>query len=461
MWDGFINDVGQRHWNHTPDYSHPTFLQYGRLSCEETVRFAFDANVLMPLSMLTQGEEIFGRYTLFDSVEGQPDFIQGVPKRKLRLIIEVKTMWSLSEDNLVTAWAQDLVENPDDTTARSPIYHHLRQIFGYLSANQLQFGVITTYQNTWFLRRPTDNPGELQISPVIRWDNQQPTLFQCFHHLTLLAREKHDCALAPPTPPPPLMPPSDSDTPPDNERGDPSYKDGGQKRKRSSRNVRGNTNKRSKGSNKGGVMIDRGAEHERLEFFEKHPHLEFFDWGSYKVLDVLGKGRSGTVFKAILHGEIVALKVCDLWQHPDYEKELLNEVEVYHALKDLQGYCIPRLKGAGYTAGGLFAIATDIVGSPLEDVESLSDQELRIIQSALLSIHQHGFVHKDIHCNNILVKYNGNKFHASFIDFAFSGGGSSGDFQKEMRSLMGLLKTRKIMNKPLLKVKELGMMNLC
>ena len=101
-----------------------------------------------------------------------------------------------------------------------------------------------------------------------------------------------------------------------------------------------------------------------------------------------------------------------MWQHSDYEKGLLNKVKVYHALKDLRGYCIPRFKGAGYTAGGLFAIATDVVGSPLEDVKSLSDQEH-------LVIHSHGFVNNDIRKDNILIKHNGSQFFASFIDFAF------------------------------------------
>jgi hypothetical protein len=59
--------------------------------------------------------------------------------------------------------------------------------------------------------------------------------------------------------------------------------------------------------------------------------LELFDWDSFRVLDVLGYGRSGKVFKAILRRETVALKICDLWQHPVYEEELINEVEVYHA----------------------------------------------------------------------------------------------------------------------------------
>ena len=171
---------------------------------------------------------------------------------------------------------------------------------------------------------------------------------------------------------------------------------------------------------------------------EGHAPLEFLDWGSFKVLGVLGRGCTGTVFKAVLRGETVALKTCDLWQHPDYEKELLNEVEVYHALEDLQGYCIPRLKGAGYTAGGLFAIATDIIGS-LEDAESLSDRERLVIQTALSSIHRHGFVHNDIRKDNILIRRNGRQFHAFFIDFAFSKQGFRRDFLNEVRSLRALL----------------------
>ena len=31
---------------------------------------------------------------------------------------------------------------------------------------------------------------------------------------------------------------------------------------------------------------------------EEHTHLGFFGWGSYKLLSLLGKGRTGSVFKA-------------------------------------------------------------------------------------------------------------------------------------------------------------------
>ena len=116
-------------------------------------------------------------------------------------------------------------------------------------------------------------------------------------------------------------------------------------------------------------------------------HLGFFEWESYKILSLLGRGRTGSVYKATLHGEIVAFKVCDLWQHPEYKEELLNELDVFHALRDLQGVCIPSLVDAGYTAEGLFAIATTIAGTPLGDVESLVEELITVrVESRYLRI---------------------------------------------------------------------------
>ncbi|KAF8648911.1 hypothetical protein AX16_006133 [Volvariella volvacea WC 439] len=315
-WDGFKDDVNGTTWDDTPKYSR------------------------------------------------EPDFIQKDSDQVLRLVIEVKSKWVLSVDDLVATYEQNFVEQEDESISSISVFNQLRQIFGYLSHNHLRFGALTTYDKTWFLCRPPENPGQLRISPAIQCDGQQPTLFQCLVHLTRLARD-----------------------------------------------------------------ADAG---------EEHAPLEFFDWGSFRVLSVLGSGRTGTVFKAVLHGEVVALKICDLWQHPDYEKELLNEVEVYHALKDLQGDCVPRFKGAGYTAGGLFIIATDIVGRPLEHAKSLSDEERQVIQRALLSIHRHGFIHNDIREDNILIERNGHQFYASLIDFAFSKKGCRRDFRKEMGSLARL-----------------------
>ena len=294
-WEGFKDDVNGAIWDDTPKYVRPVFDEFQDIGHERDVQLAFNMNVLHPLNILLESDEAveaFAHSNDLDMTVGEPDFIQ-FWNQELRLAIEVKPKWALSESDLVAA---TYAQNHTERHAKIPSPMSLRRIFGYLSHNNLQFGALTTYDNTWFLYRPRENPGQLCVSPPIQYNNQEPTLLQCLFYLISRARDDHKCGSAPPSPP--LPPPSRS----------------------------------SNGE-------------------EEHTPLEFFDWGSFRILDVLGTGRSGTVLEAILHGEKVALKICDLWTYPDCEKELLNEVKVYHALKDLQGYCIPRLKGAGYTAG--------------------------------------------------------------------------------------------------------------
>ena len=48
---------------------------------------------------------------------------------------------------------------------------------------------------------------------------------------------------------------------------------------------------------------------------------------------------------------------------------MVTKVKIYMSLEQLQGRTIPKPKGAGYTAGGLFAIATGIAGSQTEAEE--------------------------------------------------------------------------------------------
>ena len=73
-------------------------------------------------------------------------------------------------------------------------------------------------------------------------------------------------------------------------------------------------------------------------------------------------------------GEWVALKLGDIWQYPELEKEMHCEAEIYISLRKLQGRTIPKLKAYGYSAGGLFAIATEIAGSPIKAEDMKNEQ---------------------------------------------------------------------------------------
>ncbi|KAI7823035.1 hypothetical protein BC939DRAFT_477460 [Gamsiella multidivaricata] len=92
--------------------------------------------------------------------------------------------------------------------------------------------------------------------------------------------------------------------------------------------------------------------------------------------------------------------------HLDDEEEMLTEVAAYKALEDIQGDSIPRFKIGGYY-GGIFSIATEVAGSPLE-VDKLSQEERWKIVDKLSLIHMHGVLHNDIRPENILVRHGGN-----------------------------------------------------
>lgn len=289
--------------------------------------------------------------------------------------------------------------------------------------NKLQYGVFSTYERTWFLRRPQDNPGKLFISEAVMNTATNPTLLQCLVYIMSLARHNPNSS-SPASP----SPPADDYEPPDEKDGDgnstyhlpkgSSSRSGrggqGRDREGSGKRDRSSSMGERNQSNIKGKQRAAGNEQSRGVL-----GLEDFGWDSFDVIDVLGNGRCGTVFEAVLRGEKVAFKLCDLWQYPEYEKEIFTEVKTYMSLEQLQGRTIPKLKGAGYTAGGFFAIATEIAGSPIE-VEELSDQERNEIVKALSDIHDHGILHKDIRPENILIQRHRDGFKAMFIDFAFS-----------------------------------------
>jgi len=158
----------------------------------------------------------------------------------------------------------------------------------------------------------------------------------------------------------------------------------------------------------------------------------------FECQDILGEGRSGKKFRADWRGETVAVKICDLYQHPEYEEEILTEVAVYDTLRDLQGLCIPHFKLAGYY-GGIFVIATEIAGFPL-DVDKLSHHECLEILNKLSLIHMHGILHNDIRRSNILVHRLNDGMKVCFIDFAMSKRGcNKSEFKHEMIQLEKLL----------------------
>jgi tRNA A-37 threonylcarbamoyl transferase component Bud32 len=423
-------------------FSTPTFFRNKRVEVEQDVQEALATvwEALMPFLPsgfhLSSGGAPRG-------IIGKPDKIL-VNSEKICLVIEIKPAWVLPTDDLVATFNQKVIERQDDITSPVCVFDALRQIFGYLSYNLLRFGVLTCYDKTWFMYRPLEKPSELRISSAIRHDRSHPTLLQCFMYIIKQALNDSYCPCAPSTP---LLQQNrsaddnndqstDNDHQPSGDDNDASHEDvsnhslGKRKRSDRSQNTRGNS-KTARSHAVTTPLTDMSSKEENMAFDSDRI---MYDRSSFDVLGLLGYGRSGTVLEAHLYGEKVALKICDLWQDPDLEDELQNEANIYCALEDLQGDCIPILKGAGCTDGGMFLIATEIAGEPIEP-QSLTAEERQKIRKALKSIHHHGYVHNDIRKENILIRREGDRSSICFIDFAYSAKGTQEDFRKEMVQL--------------------------
>jgi hypothetical protein len=58
----------------------------------------------------------------------------------------------------------------------------------------------------------------------------------------------------------------------------------------------------------------------------------------FKIMGLLGRGRSGKTFLCEFCGNTIALKGTDLSKTPSHVlKEMMNEVEIYEILADIQG----------------------------------------------------------------------------------------------------------------------------
>ncbi|KAF9344916.1 hypothetical protein BGX26_003759 [Mortierella sp. AD094] len=264
-----------------------------------------------------------------------------------------------------------------------------------------------------------------------------------------LAHPDHFNPPAPDSPPPSDNPPPDSlprDDSDDRDFDDDAKGDDhSQKKRERSQQSRGNSSQSERkrgghgcrsGNQSGGRVMTRQLSTGFSVIIGEVYRSEF------EFQDLLGEGRSGMVFRTHWRGDTVAVKICDLYHHPDYEEEVLTEVAVYNTLKDLQGHCIPQLKLAGYD-GGIFVIATEIAGPPLK-VDKLNHWERLEVVDKLSLIHAYGILHNDIRPDNILIRRYDDGIKVCFIGFAMSKRTSGkSELKNEIIKLLGLLQPEK------------------
>ena len=146
-------------------------------------------------------------------------------------------------------------------------------------------------------------------------------------------------------------------------------------------------------------------------------------WKNYQILDEIGRGGMGVIYKArqLSPSRVVAIKFLQQSTSVSNKKRFLREMEI--AAK-LEHPCIPKVYDAGIEKNYKYLVMDYICGTPLDIYlkQNRLSQQRKIdifmqICSTVCYAHSHGVIHRDLKPNNIIVENTGKVF---VIDFGLA-----------------------------------------
>ncbi|CAG8516051.1 12425_t:CDS:2 [Funneliformis caledonium] len=162
-WNGFLEEVTRFSFNQTPKFERSQFVEGLRARVKNSVETAMDVNIFRILNQFLLPEFEFSKQN--DSV-----FNNDNPKHWLR-----KTRFHLYEDNHFTGYASgDLI-------------NVISQLYNYMVTDELQYGILASYDHHFFFRRPIDNPSVLLISESLPFKSTNPPVLKTYAFLVHLA----------------------------------------------------------------------------------------------------------------------------------------------------------------------------------------------------------------------------------------------------------------------------------
>jgi hypothetical protein len=310
------------------------------------------------------------------------------------IINEYKGKWILNPD-----WFQD-GGRIDGQNVNIHIQRAINQVYTYTVANRLEYGILTSCDSTFFLKRvkienDLDGVEQLLISSCISHDSVSPTILQSIAYFMSIADGSRISS-------PPLSSSSSSSS---YQQSSISFNPSSGSDCDLDLSTSSQSSNYLPGSS-GSSFNSKGAK----KGVSKSKEVDFC-LEDFKIDYVLGYGRTKVYYEA---KNQLALKAIDLFKHADMIPELENEIEIYECLIDLQGAMIPKLLLHGYWEGGMYCIGLSLCGTV---PETLSNSQKRKVMEIIHAIHSNGILHNDIKKENILVDEDGT---VRLIDFAFA-----------------------------------------
>lgn len=324
-----------------------------------------------------------------------PDFVIEKGGEKF-LVVEVKRTSVFRRDST------ERVVDLSKTYYVNPLHAEcIRQLLKYLAKLNLLYGVLSSADISYFVRRvdseEKSNFNCLEISKGITWNSRDPTILQAFYyiyHQAISDMESHrEYDFGPARKSASVSPEETTDDSPKTSSGE-EYKP-----------IRED----------GKVEMDESAPSKRQKL-RSHTLLDT-PAGRLNLEDApyASGGSSGNVVLGNLEGQKVAVKLAPV--NSSIGKALLNEVEAYMKLRHCWGLCMPRLVDYGTTVHGqVIYIATEFIIGRSMGLARVTPAVVMAAMEGLSAIHKSGILHGDIHDDNILVVGSG----VRFIDFGFA-----------------------------------------
>ncbi|KAK5669150.1 hypothetical protein QVD99_003560 [Batrachochytrium dendrobatidis] len=382
LWSDFkqraVDWIGANHHQHSQRVQRPVFVP-GIIITEEvqSLQPFIKLNLLNISAKCFIPPSEFKARRQITSCVGEPDHLM-TRDGEIVAIVEEKGNWALSTGDIVNSY------DTERTRASA-----LDQLYHYMRLNHRQYGILSSYENTWFVYRNQEcavceEPQvheTLYVSEGISFTVRTPTVQQCLSYFNSIVNHNH------------------MDSPPASKR--PSRASSATQISRPSSSRVSPRASLSKGcsSLSSGIQINEQPQD--------------FDVDDFKFDTVLGEGRS-KVYLDYYGSSRIALKVADIAKHGEMLPELLNEVSVYEQLSGLQGNGIPRFVCHGFVEDVLYCVGVSICGTV---ANGFTEQQKQKLLETLESIHEAGILHNDIKKENILIDESGNPY---IIDFGFS-----------------------------------------
>ena len=313
----------------------------------------------------------------FTNIEGRniicdPDRIWITEPFKLaKISIEFKPPWAFKAQDIIAAYNSEshsffVVQS---VKSKGKIMCAIEQIYVYMTINRHRYGCLSTFDQTWFLKKVEDesNPNNslLYITPVISCSSNKPyTITSAWLYILMTIEKNMNWLYSSP---------------------------------RSSL-----------------VCAPSFAAGEKS--FDKDRYKPISLDGLIHWENIIARSQAGAVATGrFMNLENVVFKTIDISKRKDGLSQFNNEVSVYQQLEEIQSNCIPRLIAYGNLGGLLQVIILENVGSSITREKAIEKQYE--IDEALRQIHAKGIVHNDLRLPNILIN---SEDKISIIDFGMS-----------------------------------------